>query len=131
MCRIPLWVWLFKEKKNSLRQLHKQLLQMEPDHMPDQVSNIEIHPMDFRTGNTDTSLIQFFTPDTDTVFKIANTALDPEDPVDDPFTWVRAMKKNQHFIPREMHYQLYKAFSKYVRKSLRGRNSPIYWDPIP
>ncbi|KAI1831397.1 hypothetical protein DTO013E5_9237 [Penicillium roqueforti] len=131
MCRIPLWVWLFKEKKKSLRQLHKELLHMEPDYIPNQVSNIDIHPMDFWTGNTDRSLIQFFTPDTDTTFKIANSALDPEDPVDDPFTWVRAMKTNQDFVPQEMHYQLYKAFSKYLRKSQRGSNTPIYWDLIP
>ncbi|CAG8895611.1 unnamed protein product [Penicillium egyptiacum] len=90
--------------------------------------------MDFWAGDTDPSLIQFFTPDTDTDtntnFKIANTALDPGNPVDEPFIWVWAMKHNQDFIPQEMHHHLYNAFSKYLRKSPGGSNTAIFWDPV-
>ncbi|KAF4763249.1 hypothetical protein HAV15_000547 [Penicillium sp. str.  len=121
----PLWVWLFKQKEHSLRILYRGLRCMQPGYISNQYANIDLHPMDFWTGDTDPSLIQFFTPDTDTNFKIANTALNPEDPVDDPFTWVRAMKHTQDFIPQEMHHQLHQAFSKYLRKS------PIFWELVP
>lgn len=104
---------------------------MLPGYISNQRADIDLHPMDFWTGDTDPSLVQFFTPDTDTNFKIANTALDPEDPVDDPFTWVRVMKHTQDFIPQEMHHQLHQAFLKYLRKSPGGSNPPIFWQPVP
>ena len=84
--------------------------------------------MDFWTGDTDPSLVQFFTPDTDTDLKIANTTLNPKNPVDDPFTRARAMKHAQDFIPQEMHHKLHQAFSKYLRKSPGG--TPIFWDLV-
>ncbi|CAI7653279.1 unnamed protein product [Penicillium discolor] len=127
----PLWVWLFKQKEHRLRNLYKGLRCMQPGSISNQYVNIDLHPMDFWTGETDPSLIQFFTPDTDTNFKIANTALNHEDPVDDPFTWVRAMKHTQDFIPQEMHHQLHQAFSKYLRKSPGGSNTPIFWELVP
>ena len=130
MCPTPVWIWLFEQKEHSLQKLHRELRYMEPGYITNQATNIDIHPMDFWTGDTDPSLIEFFAPDTDTDFKIANTALDPEDPVDDPFTWVRAMKDSQDFTPHEMHHQLYKAFSKYLRKSPGGNKTPIFWDLV-
>ncbi|CAG8318576.1 unnamed protein product [Penicillium nalgiovense] len=130
MCPTPICIWLFEQKEQSLQQLHRELRYMGPGYITNQVTNIDIHPMDFWTGDTDPSLVQFFTPDTDTDFKIANTALDPEDPVDDPFAWVRAMKDSQDFTPHEMHHQLYKAFSKYLRKSPGGNKTPIFWNMV-
>ncbi|KAJ5164889.1 uncharacterized protein N7500_006719 [Penicillium coprophilum] len=127
MCPTPPWIWLFQQKEHRLRLLHRELCRLEPGYMSNQYTDIDIHPMDFWTGDTDSSLIQFFTPDTDTTFKLANTALDPEDPLDDPFTWAREMKDDQDFIPKEMHHQLHRAFSNYLRKSPGGNKPPIFW----
>ncbi|KAK4868245.1 hypothetical protein LT330_007443 [Penicillium expansum] len=124
----PLWVWLFGQKEHSLRKLYKNLRYMQPGYISNQCCNIDIHPMDFWTGDTDPSLVQFFTPDTDTDLKIANTALNPKNPVDDPFTRAQAMKHAQDFIPQEMHHKLHQAFSKYLRKSPGG--TPIFWDLV-
>ncbi|KAJ5518834.1 hypothetical protein N7453_001256 [Penicillium expansum] len=96
----PLWVWLFGQKEHSLRKLYKNLRYMQPGYISNQYCNIDIHPMDFWTGDTDPSLVHFFTPDTDTDLKIANTALNSKNPVDDPFTRARAMKHAQDFIPK-------------------------------
>ncbi|KUM62055.1 hypothetical protein ACN42_g5033 [Penicillium freii] len=105
----PLWVWLFGQKEHSLRNLYRGLRCMQPGYISNQCADIDLHPMDFWTGNSDPSLIQFFTPDTDTNFKIANTALDPEDPVDDPFTHFRSTSANPP----------------------GGSNTPIFWELVP
>ncbi|CAI7647238.1 unnamed protein product [Penicillium glandicola] len=131
MCPAPRTIWLFEQKRHRLRQLQRELRHMKTGYISNQSTDIDIHPMDFYTGDTDPSLIQYFTPDTKTDFQIANTTLDPENPVDDPFTWVRGLKINKDFIPVEMHHQLHEAFSKYLRKSPNGNMPPIYWDPVP
>jgi hypothetical protein len=41
---------------------------------------INIHRIDFVSGKTDISLADYFTPDKETEFKIANTTLDPNKP---------------------------------------------------
>ncbi|KAJ5836339.1 hypothetical protein N7447_002365 [Penicillium robsamsonii] len=130
MCPTPPWIWLFEQKEHRLRQLHRELCHLEPGYISNQYTDIEIHRMDFWTGDTDPSLIQFFTPDTHTTFKIANTALDPEDPLDDPFTWAREMKDDQDIVPKEMHHQLHRAFSNYLRKSPGGNKIPICWELV-
>jgi hypothetical protein len=122
---MPLWLWLFKQKKSSLWELENELRHMEPGHLSNQVTNIDIHPMDFWTG--DTSLIEFFIPDTETTLKIANTALDPEDPLDDQFTWARQMKDDGDIIHQELHYELYRSFVNYMRHSPGGKKVPCFW----
>ncbi|KAJ5958875.1 uncharacterized protein N7479_006025 [Penicillium vulpinum] len=128
MCR-PLYIWLFKQKEHRLQKLYNELCDMEPGYITNQFADIDIHPMDFWTGETDPSLIQFFAPDTDTIFKIANTPLDPEDPLDDPFTRARD-SKYQVFVRQEMHHSLHMAFSKYLRKSPGGSKSPDLWSLV-
>ncbi|KAJ5199379.1 hypothetical protein N7491_000064 [Penicillium cf. griseofulvum] len=130
MCTTPIWIWLFKQKKSSLWQLYKELRHMEPGHLPNQVTNIDIHPMDFWTGDTHSSLIHFFIPDTETTLKIANTALDPEDPLDDQFTWARKMKDDEDLIHQELHYELYRSFVNYLRHSPEGNKVPCFWQLV-
>lgn len=126
----PLWVWRYQQKAHCLRSLYPGFRHMEPGYISSD-AYVELHSMDFGTGHTDPSFTQFFAPDTDTQIRIDNTTLNPEDPLDDPFTWARMTKENDDtFGSDDMHHSLHAAFSKYIRKSPHG-NKPLLWDPVP
>ncbi|KAJ5794779.1 hypothetical protein N7457_001378 [Penicillium paradoxum] len=127
----PSWVWRYKQKALCLQDIDRELRHMEPGFISNEYCDIDIHPMDFWTGDTDPSFIQYFIPDIDTEVQIDNTALNPEDPLDDPFTWARETKENKDtFGSQEMHHSLHAAFSKYIRKSPNGHRPPVFWDPV-
>jgi hypothetical protein len=127
----PLWKWRYQEKEAFLLSLYRGLRYLGPGYISNKFREIDIHPMDFWTGDTDPSFIPYFSPDTKTTSRIANTNLNPENPVDDPFTWAREMKSfEEDSDSHEMHHGLYAAFSKYLRKSPGGTHQSAWWDPI-
>ncbi|KAJ5135127.1 uncharacterized protein N7515_004405 [Penicillium bovifimosum] len=127
----PLWKWRYEQKEDFLLFLYRGLSHLRPGYISNKLQGFDIHPMDFWTGDTNPSFISYFFPDTETTSKIANTNVNPQDPVDDPFTWARRMKSFEGSDSDEMHHALYAAFAKYLRKSPGGKHQSAWWDPVP
>lgn len=128
----PLWKWRYEQKEELLLALYRGLSHLEPRYITNELEEFDLHPMDFWTGDTDPSFIPYFFPDTETstTSKIANTNINPEDPVDDPFTWAREMKSHEGLDSHKLHHALYAAFSKYLRKSPGGKHQSAWWDTV-
>jgi hypothetical protein len=90
---------------------------MEPGYITNQATNIDIHPMDFWTGDTDPSFI-------------ARTQVNGSSTGSSGSSAVLAILKSVSVSGAKMHHQLYKAFSKYLRKSPGGNKTPIFWDLV-
>lgn len=129
MGRIPPWVWLYKHKEEQLRTLLSQLRHQGPHPVfKNTCHDIEIHPLNFFTGETDPSMFEFFAPDCYTHVDIASTRLDPNSPFDDEFSRMRRLKrKTKNFDASNMHHQLYRTFANYIKKSPVGNKAPSSW----
>ncbi|KAJ5576060.1 hypothetical protein N7535_002986 [Penicillium sp. DV-2018c] len=126
----PLWKLRYRRKEKILRALYPGLKQLRPGYVSNEHGEVDIHPMDFWTGDTDPSFVQYFFPDTETTSTIANSKVNPEDPVEDPFSGAREWEGLDGPHSREMHHELYAAFSKYLRRSSRGKHQSAWWDPV-
>ncbi|KAJ5562613.1 hypothetical protein N7461_001374 [Penicillium sp. DV-2018c] len=125
----PLWKWRYERKEEILLSLYRGLRYLGPGYISNKLRDIDIRPMDFRTGDSDPSFIPYFFPDMETTSKIANSGVNPENAVEDPFTGAREMKSSGSH-PRGMHHALYAAFSKYLRRCSRDRHPSAWWDPV-
>ncbi|KAJ5576014.1 hypothetical protein N7535_002940 [Penicillium sp. DV-2018c] len=125
----PLWKWRYERKEEILLSLYRGLRYLGPGYISNKLRDIDIRPMDFRTGDSDPSFIPYFFPDMETTSKIANSGVNPENAVEDPFTGAREIKSSGSH-PRGMHHALYAAFSKYLRRCSRDRHQSAWWDPV-
>ncbi|KAJ5145956.1 uncharacterized protein N7515_000520 [Penicillium bovifimosum] len=126
----PLWKWRYEQKEEFLHAMYQGLSHLGPRYITNELEEFDLHPMDFWTGDTDPSFIPYFFPDTETTSKIANTNINPEDRLDDPFTWAREMKSHEGLDSHKLHHALYAAFSKYLRKSPGGKHQSAWWDAV-
>ena len=126
MLLLPPWVWRYKQKQEQICDLLIMLLHDPSDtRYIDPFEKIEVHTMDYMTGETDPSMVEYFTPDIYTEFDIANTTLDDE------FLKTRElnMKKNSEDLDTSnLHHQLYRSFAKYIRESPLGTTPPDVWE---
>ncbi|KAJ5775734.1 uncharacterized protein N7511_000745 [Penicillium nucicola] len=128
----PLWVWLYGEKESRMEDLLWDLEDEDSGALDSYYTTyrIKLHQMDFATGATSSSMVQYYKPDRKTDFQVKNTSLDPKNPKDDMYLSMLEKKNNPDFDGLKLHQQLRKSFSKYITHSPNGRRAGPGWQFI-
>ncbi|KAJ5317428.1 hypothetical protein N7508_001936 [Penicillium antarcticum] len=135
----PLWVWRYDHNEFLIEYLLRNLeggksrpIQPFPskDHVSLHKMDFVTGAIDFVTGATSSSMVQYFKPNRRTEFQIRNTSLDPKNPKDDMYLSMLEKKNSPSFDSQRLHQQLRKSFSKYITHSPNGRTAVDGWQFI-
>jgi hypothetical protein len=140
----PTWVWMYEKKESLIEDLLCDLINDDSRAVDSErytnnaefystdfsTHRLKLHKMDFVTGATSSSMVQYYKPNRTTKCKIGNTSLDPKNPTDDLFLFMLNEKNDPKFDGQKLHQQLRRSFVKYITHSPGGSTAPSGWQFI-